>query len=65
MRWTISHRGNDRRGRAPGGHDPRQIDLLAVVALLIVITSAYLYFTHDSRKPSNTAFIVPSQNVRW
>ena len=62
MRWTISHRGNDPR---VGGHDPRQIDLLAVVALLIVITSAYLYFTHDFRKPSNTAFIVPSQNVRW
>jgi len=30
MRWKISHRG----------HDPRQIDLLAVIALLIVITSA-------------------------
>jgi hypothetical protein len=55
MRWKISHRG----------HDPRQIDLLAVIALLIVITSAYVYFTHDSRKPSNTAFIVPSQSVRW
>ena len=55
MRWKISHRG----------HDPRQIDLLAVIALLIVITSAYDYFTHDSRKPSNTAFIVPSQSVRW
>jgi hypothetical protein len=65
MRWTISHRANDPRGRATGGHDPRQIDFLAVVALLIVITSAYLDFTHDSRKPSNTAFIVPSQNVRW
>jgi hypothetical protein len=55
MRWKISR----------GGHDPRQIDLLAVIALLIVITSAYIYFTHDSRKPSNTAFIVPSQSVRW
>jgi hypothetical protein len=55
MRWKISHRG----------HDPRQIDLLAVIALLIVITSAYLYFTHDSQKPRNTALIVPSQNVRW
>jgi hypothetical protein len=56
MRWKISHRG----------HDPRQIDLLAVIALLIVITSAYIiYFTHDSRKPSNTAFIVPSQSMRW
>jgi hypothetical protein len=60
MRWKISHRGHD-----PRGHDPRQIDLLAGIALLTVIISAYLYFTHDPQKPSNTAFIVPSQNVRW
>ena len=43
MRWTISHRANDPRGRATGGHDPRQIDLLAVVALLIVIISVPLF----------------------
>jgi len=30
MRWKISHHG----------HDPRQIDLLAVLALLIVIIAA-------------------------
>ena len=56
MRWKISHRG----------HDPRQIDLLAVLAL----------FRRDRRRlsiscsgasdqPSTTAFIVPSQSVRW
>jgi hypothetical protein len=55
MRWKISHRG----------HDPRQIDLLAVIALLIIIAAVYLYFTHDPQAPSNTAFIVPSQSVRW
>ena len=55
MRWKISRRG----------HDSRQIDLLVVVALLILTASAYLYFTHDAHAPSNTAFIVPSQSVRW
>ena len=56
MRWKISRHG----------HDPRQIDLLVVIALLILlIASAYLYFTHDAQAPNNTAFIVPSQSVRW
>jgi hypothetical protein len=55
MRWKISrHR-----------HDPRQVDLLAVVALLVLIVSACLYFDHTPDRPSTTAFIVPSQNVHW
>ena len=52
MRWKISRHG----------HDPRQIDLLAIVALLIVIAAAYLYFTHSPQGPNTTAFIVPSQH---
>ncbi|MCC8962746.1 hypothetical protein H8A95_10615 [Bradyrhizobium sp. Pear76] len=55
MRWKISH----------NGHDPRQIDLLAVLALLVVIIAAKGYFTHNSNRPSTTAFIVPSQSVKW
>ena len=55
MRWKISH----------NGHDPRQIDLLAVLALLILIVAAYDYFAHRPETPSTTAFIVPSQNVHW
>ena len=55
MRWKISRQG----------HDPRQIDLLAVLALLIIIVAAYRYFTHSPEVPSNTAFIVPSQSVWW
>ena len=55
MRWKISH----------NGHDPRQIDLIAVFALLILIVGAYDYFAHNPDKPSTTAFIVPSQNVHW
>jgi len=53
MRWKISH------------HDPRQIDLLAAAALLIIIVAACLYLTHRSEVSNTTAFIVPSQSVRW
>ncbi len=55
MRWKISRHG----------HDPRQIDLLAVLALLIVIVAAYEYFGRNTEAPSNSTFIVPSQSVRW
>ena len=54
MRWKIS----------PHGHDARQIDLLAIVALLVVVVAALFYL--DSSPPAHTAsFIVPSQNTRW
>jgi hypothetical protein len=55
MRWKISHRG----------HDPRQIDLIAVLALIIVIVAAYRFFSGGSDAPNATTFIVPSQSVRW
>jgi hypothetical protein len=56
MRWKIS----------PQGHDPRQIDLLAVVAIAIVMIVAYVVIVHyDATPPSTTAFIVPSQSARW
>lgn len=57
MRWKIKGRG----------HDPRQIDLLAVVALLLVSLGAFVYVasTASSTPPNTTAFIVPSQHVRW
>jgi hypothetical protein len=54
MRWKISHHG----------HDPRQIDLLAILALLIVIATALRYFD-SSPEPTTTGFIEPSQSVRW
>jgi hypothetical protein len=58
MRWKISHHG---------GHDPRQIDLLAVFALLILIIAAcrYFYFAESPSAPVTTSFVVPSQSVRW
>jgi len=55
MRWKISRHG----------HDSRQIDLLAVLALIILIVAAYRYFTHNPVVPDNTAFIVPSQSTHW
>jgi hypothetical protein len=55
MRWKISDHG----------HDPRQIDLLAAVALLIVIATSYLYMNHRDEVRNTTAFIEPSQSVRW
>jgi hypothetical protein len=55
VRWKISH----------GGHDPRRIDLLAIVALLILIVGACRLFGAGSDRPGTTAFIVPSQSVRW
>ena len=55
MRWKIS----------PHSHDTRQIDLLAIVALVIVVVAALFYFD-SSPQPAHTAsFIVPSQNTRW
>jgi hypothetical protein len=53
MRWKISH------------HDPRLIDLLAALALVIVIVAVWRFFEPISDAPSSAAFIVPSQNVRW
>jgi hypothetical protein len=55
MRWKISRHG----------HDSRQIDLLAVVALVIIIVAAWRYFGESPEPPSTTAFIVPSQSTHW
>ena len=55
MRWKISHHG----------HDVRQIDLLAVLALLIAVSAAWQYFAGGGEPQSTTAFIEPSQSVRW
>ena len=55
MRWKTSHRD----------HDPRHVDLIAAFALLILIVAACRYLSSSSDTPSTTAFIVPSQSVRW
>jgi hypothetical protein len=55
MRWKISHHC----------HDPRHIDLLAALALLIVIIVAWQYFDANPKPQNAAAFIEPSQSVRW
>ena len=55
MRWKIS----------PHGHDPRQLDLVAIFALLILIVAAWRFFDKSPEPLDSTAFIVPSQSVRW
>jgi len=55
MRWKASHHG----------HDPRLNDLLAILALPILIVAAWQYFGARSEPSSKATFIVPSQSVRW
>lgn len=55
MRWKISHHG----------HDRRRLDLLAALALVIVIVAACRLLAYHPKTPSTAAFIVPSQSVRW
>lgn len=60
MRWKISPKISSR------GHDPRQVDLVAVIALLIIVAVSGWYLTTSFAPPSSTvAFIEPSQSVRW
>jgi hypothetical protein len=55
MRWKIGQ----------GRHDPRHLDLIAALALVIVIVATCTYLSRSNPPPSKAAFIVPSQNVRW
>jgi len=68
MRWKISRRLHDRIHSkiCSWGHDSRTLDLIAVVALLTFVIGSGLYLaTSFAPQPSTTAFIVPSQSVRW
>jgi hypothetical protein len=55
MRWKIR----------PSGHDPRQIDLLAALAILIVIAAVGHYLSEPAKTRATSSFIEPSQSVRW
>ncbi len=69
MRWKISPHFHFRLGQNLGSwghHDPRTIDLLAIIALLaIAVGSGWYLATSLATPPSTTAFIVPSQSVHW
>ncbi len=66
MRWKISPwKISPWKPHHGGHHDPRQIDLIAAVALVIVIVAACRFLSVSHDPPSQAAFIVPSQSVRW
>jgi len=51
---------------SPSGHDPRQIDLLAILALAVIIVGVWRYYEDTTAlPPSTTGYIVPSQHVHW
>ncbi len=64
MRWKISPKLHARMNA--WSHDTRTIDLFAVILLLtFVLGSGWYLATSFEAPPSTTAFIVPSQSVRW
>ena len=71
MRWKISPHfhfrlGPDLSHRGHHHHDPRTIDMMAIIALLtLVLGSGWYLATSFATQPSTTAFIVPSQSVHW
>jgi hypothetical protein len=69
MRWKISPHfrlGTDLK-ISPRDHDPRTIDVLAIVALLTLVLGSGWYLTTSlaTRASTTAAFIVPSQSVHW
>lgn len=66
MRWKISPwKINPWKPNRGGHHDPRQIDLIAALALVIAAAAACIFLSDGHQPPSKAAFIVPSQSVRW
>jgi hypothetical protein len=55
MRWKIDH----------PEHDPRHIDLIAAVTLIILIAVTWHFYAGSPAPPTTMAFIVPSQTVHW
>jgi hypothetical protein len=55
MRWKIQ----------PSGHDPRQIDLLALVAVVLIVIGVGYFLAEHRTKHFTASFIEPSQTVRW
>jgi hypothetical protein len=55
MRWNIR----------PSGHDPRQIDLLAIVAVILIVIAVGHFFSEPAKRRGTVSFFEPSQTVRW
>ncbi|OPY99972.1 hypothetical protein A5906_24395 [Bradyrhizobium sacchari] len=68
MRWKISpHQvGPEPKPGPRKHHDPRTLDMLAIIALLVLAAGSGWYLaTSFATPPSTTAFVVPSQSVHW
>lgn len=69
MRWKISphlHVGPGPKLGPRKHHDPRTLDMLAIIALLALAAGSGWYLaTSFATPPSTTAFVVPSQSVHW
>jgi hypothetical protein len=55
MRWKIQ----------PKDHDPRQIDLLAIVAMILIVIAIGHFMSETAKRRGTTSFFEPSQTVRW
>jgi hypothetical protein len=55
MRWKIR----------PSGHDPRQIDLLAIVAMILLVIAVGHFLSEPAKRSGTGSFFEPSQTVRW
>jgi hypothetical protein len=66
MRWKISPHFKPGPNLVHRAHDPRTIDLLAIIALLALVLGSGWYLARSlATQPSTTSFIVPSQSVHW
>lgn len=72
MRWKISPHFHFRPSSRshlsfhPRDHDPRTIDVLAIIALLVLVVGSGWYLaTSLATPPSTMAFIEASQSVHW
>jgi hypothetical protein len=54
-----------RRHIRPSDHDPRQIDLLAIVAVLLIVLAVGHFFSEPAKRRGTVSFFEPSQTVRW
>jgi preprotein translocase subunit SecG len=49
----------------PSGHDPRQLDLLAIVAIVVIVIAVGHFLIQPAKRSGIGSFFEPSQTVRW
>lgn len=53
------------RNVGDGWHDQRLIELIAALALAIIVLAGVRIYFEQPRPATQASFIVPSQTVRW